>query len=350
MLNQDNYVYDTTESCRIHEESAGCGCASCFPNPNCYCPAGPPGPQGPAGARGPKGDTGCPGPKGDIGYPGPQGTTGPTGPEGARGPKGPKGDPGEKGDLGCPGPAGPRGPQGQIGPQGNPGPDGEQGPQGIPGPDGPIGPEGPEGVQGPQGPQGERGCPGPEGPQGATGPIGPTGTFDPGDAAFNVIGPAGSAAVSIGDDLIFESETLDITVTQGPATVTIENLNTPQVGVAYHDTTDRVVTPKETFLIDFPNNNYLTPGVSMSPDSTLLTVSESGLYMVWLQVSTNASAVHPIRIYLMQNGVEYARYGVNTNAQEILSLQSGDNISAQIFSYLGFTLTVTGRITLMRIA
>ncbi|WP_312280362.1 BclA C-terminal domain-containing protein [Oscillibacter sp.] len=42
---------------------------------------------------------------------------------------------------------------------------------------------------------------------------------------FNVIGTTGTAVLGYGEDLIFESTTLDITVTQGSAIVTIENPN-----------------------------------------------------------------------------------------------------------------------------
>ncbi|MGI6175494.1 MAG: hypothetical protein ACOYJC_04880 [Christensenellales bacterium] len=67
---------------------------------------------------------------------------------------------------------------------------------------------------------GPAGAIGPTGPQGDTGP---TGTFEPGETLFNVIGTTGTAALGFGDELIFESNTLDITVTQGSAIVSIEN-------------------------------------------------------------------------------------------------------------------------------
>jgi len=58
-----------------------------------------------------------------------------------------------------------------------------------------------------------------------TGPTGPTGTLKAGESLFNVIGTTGTAALGFGEELIFESNTLDITVTQGSAIVTIENPN-----------------------------------------------------------------------------------------------------------------------------
>lgn len=95
------------------------------------------------------------------------------------------------------------------------GPTGATGGTGATGPAG--GPIGPTGVQGPTGPTG------PTGGTGSTGPTGATGVFDPGDFLFNVIGTTGTASMEYEDDLIFESSTLDITVSQGSAIVRIEN-------------------------------------------------------------------------------------------------------------------------------
>ncbi|HMM06654.1 MAG TPA: hypothetical protein PKD52_08330 [Clostridiales bacterium] len=75
------------------------------------------------------------------------------------------------------------------------------------------------GITGPTGPTG------PQGDIGPTGPTGPTGTFVPGENLFSVIGTTGTATLGFGEDLIFESTTLDITVTQGSAIVAIENPN-----------------------------------------------------------------------------------------------------------------------------
>ncbi|MGO4375778.1 spore surface glycoprotein BclB, partial [Paenibacillus sp. MCAF20] len=61
------------------------------------------------------------------------------------------------------------------------------------------------------------------GPTGATGPPGPTGGLVPGEFLFNVFGETGSATVGVGENITFESDTLDITVTQGSAIVRIEN-------------------------------------------------------------------------------------------------------------------------------
>ena len=58
---------------------------------------------------------------------------------------------------------GPQGPAGEAGPQGVQGDAGPAGPQGEAGPAGPQGEAGPQGVQGVTGPQGEQGPTGPEG-------------------------------------------------------------------------------------------------------------------------------------------------------------------------------------------
>lgn len=90
---------------------------------------------------------------------------------------------------------------------------------------GDIGPTGATGSTGATGPTGPTGLTGATGPTGDIGPTGPTGEFDSGDMLFNVIGTTGTAVLGYGEDLIFESTTLDITVTQGSAIVTIENPN-----------------------------------------------------------------------------------------------------------------------------
>ncbi|WP_127583759.1 hypothetical protein [Paenibacillus koleovorans] len=89
------------------------------------------------------------------------------------------------------------------------------------GPTGPPGPTGPAG--GPQGPPGPTGPTGPIGPIGPIGPTGATGAFDTESPLFTVLGPSGVATMGVGDNLIFQSSTLDITVAQGSAIITIEN-------------------------------------------------------------------------------------------------------------------------------
>jgi len=81
-----------------------------------------------------------------------------------------------------------------------------------------IGPTGPAGPQGPAGANGQNGQNGLNGLNGATGP---TGAFETGDALFNVNG----ATLGYGDNLILQSDTLDITITPGSVTIDIENPN-----------------------------------------------------------------------------------------------------------------------------
>ncbi len=230
----------------------------------------PPGPMGPAGPQGPIGPMGPQGPQGPIGPTGPQGVQGPVGPEGATGPQG------------IPGPTGPQGPIGPTGPDGASafevaqeegfvgteqewleslvGPEGPQGPMGPTGPDGAsafevaqeegfvgteqewleslVGPEGPQGPMGPTGPDGasafevaqEEGFVGTEqewleslvGPEG---PQGPTGSFDPGGPLFNLLGntaPVGPLEVGYLDNVVFESDTLSITMEPTNARIEVE--------------------------------------------------------------------------------------------------------------------------------
>lgn len=102
------------------------------------------------------------------------------------------------------------------------------------GPTGATGATGPIGITGNTGATGATGSTGATGPgagaTGATGPTGPTGAtgatgqgLEPGTLLFNVIGTTGSAVMSYEDNLIFQSNTLDITVTPGSAVVTIES-------------------------------------------------------------------------------------------------------------------------------
>ena len=88
---------------------------------------------------------------------------------------------------------------------------------------GPTGLAGSTGPTGPAGATGPTGAAGAAGPTGATGATGPTGTFAPGGTLFNVLGPVGSATMALGDNLIFQSSTLDIAVSQGSAIVDIES-------------------------------------------------------------------------------------------------------------------------------
>ncbi|MED3662941.1 collagen-like protein, partial [Ureibacillus terrenus] len=67
------------------------------------------------------------------------------------------------------------------------------------------------------------GTTGPTGPAGPTGPTGPTGVFDPDQDLFFVADGSGNiATMQLGDTLTFLSNTLNITVTDGSATVQIE--------------------------------------------------------------------------------------------------------------------------------
>jgi len=74
---------------------------------------------------------------------------------------------------------------------------------------------------GPQGPTGPTGEPGPAG--GPTGPTGPTGAIEVGALIVDIQGNDGSVVpLNLGDELIFTSNTLDISVSTGSAIVNIE--------------------------------------------------------------------------------------------------------------------------------
>ena len=122
------------------------------------------------------------------------------------------------------GPTGPTGTTGPTGATGATGPTGVTGADGVTGPTGPTGADGATGPTGPTGADGATGPTGPTGANGATGPTGATGAFDTGETLFNVLGPVGTATVGFGESLIFQSTTLDITVTEGSAIVTIEDI------------------------------------------------------------------------------------------------------------------------------
>ena len=190
----------------------------------------PPGPMGPAGPQGPIGPMGPQGPQGPIGPTGPQGVQGPVGPEGATGPQG------------IPGPTGPQGPIGPTGPDGASAFEVAQ-EEGFVGTEQEwleslVGPEGPQGPMGPTGPDGasafevaqEEGFVGTEqewleslvGPEG---PQGPTGSFDPGGPLFNLLGntaPVGPLEVGYLDNVVFESDTLSITMEPTNARIEVE--------------------------------------------------------------------------------------------------------------------------------
>ena len=121
-------------------------------------------------------------------------------------------------EVGPTGPTGPTGADGATGPSGPTGADGATGPTGATGADGATGPSGPTGADGVTGPTGPTGADGATGP---TGPTGSTGTFDPGDTLFNINGNGGPVPVGFGDDVFFESGTLQVDITGSPATVKI---------------------------------------------------------------------------------------------------------------------------------
>jgi hypothetical protein len=189
----------------------------------------------------------------------PTGPTGATGATGATGPgAGPVGATGPQGPIGAQGPAGPLGPQGAQGPAGASGSSGAQGP---------AGPAGSNGAQGPAGPSGSNGAQGPAGPVGPQGPQG-------------IQGPAGSGGF------------IDYAY--------IYNVG-PQVIALQAD-------------IPFDTNGPLTSGISHTPSSTTVLLTNAGTYLV----NWSVSGVEPNQFTVFLNGAPVAgsTYGSGAGTQQ----------------------------------
>ncbi len=177
-------------------------------------------------------------------------------PQGPTGPQGPQGPQGVPGLTGAQGEVGPQGPQGIAGAVGATGPIGPQGLQGIQGEVGPTGPAGPQGIAGavgatgPTGPQGLQGVQGLIGPTGPTGPQGITPTFAYGGILDNT------------------SETLTLTsgvISEIPLTVAL-------------------------------------PSDNVSVGTSLLTINESGVYLIEYRVSGTADTAGDYTVSITNNG------------------------------------------------
>jgi hypothetical protein len=184
---------------------------------------GPPGSQGPIGSQGISGERGFIGPQGPPGPQGPQGSQGTMGPAGEQGPIGLTGSQGPQGVEG------PMGPQGGIGPQG---PEGPMGPQGIEGAEGPQGLVGPSGIQGTQGIQG---IPGPIGPQGIQGSQGLAGRSTINSYIYGSNNTIGLTRYDPGSNIVFEKSdypTLNMTNNNISGIITIDNSGTYMIDLA----------------------------------------------------------------------------------------------------------------------
>ncbi len=253
-------------------------------------PQGPTGPQGAQGPQGVPGLTGATGAQGEMGPIGPQGLIGPSGPQGIQGEVGPTGPTGPQGIAGAVGPIGPTGPQGLQGIQGEVGPTGPTGPQGIAGAVGATGPTGPQGLQGVQGLIG---------PTGPTGPQGITPTFAYGGILDNT------------------SETL--TLTSG-------------------------VNSGIPLTVALPSDN-------VSVGTSLLTINESGAYLIEYRVSGTADTAGDYTVSITNNGTTVSGSEITKTLAAgeeadfigtfVANLVAGDNVALAIQNTLDGTFTLS---------
>lgn len=165
---------------------------------------------------------------------------------------------------------------------------------------GPTGPQGPEGPQGPRGPQGSAGIEGPQGPKGEKGATGTTATAT-----------TASAKSIPGEYELYE----------------------------------------ETTLHPFPDAQIILPGIEVNAADTKFTVSEDGVYMVWLSLDTGASATRPLRLRLKLNDQDIFGSGGSIEYHDVLMLTAGDTLSLGITAYYEGVYTIDeGQIIIVRLS
>ena len=247
------------------------------------------------GNAGPTGPTGPNGPQGDSGQEGPQGATGATGTTGVQGPAGPTG---VTGAMGAQGPTGPTGGTGATGAQG---PTGSTGATGATGAQGPTGSTGGTGATGAQGPTGSTGVTGATGAQGPTGPTGATGATGP-------TGPTGSVA---------------------------------SYGYIYTTAGAGVLGGAD---VPFSNNGPLS-NITHAANSTIITVSNAGTYLISYSVNIMTGVGSAIAVAV--NGTVDVSTQVPSlvatgeiGGSVVLTLAAGDVITLRNNSAVPLTLTL----------
>lgn len=273
--------------------------------------------------------------------------SGPTGSTGAQGPAGPQGP------IGPTGATGPQGSVGPVGPQGAVGPTGTTGPQGDVGPAGPQGTTGPAGTTGSQGPTGATGLQGALGP---TGLQGPTGTFDPGETLFTVIGPNGFANIAFEDELTFESSTLDITVTPGSAIVDIEapaasNGLNAFGGIYNNAVTTTPISADMPAIVQMPFTTG-SKNVSYATENSI-TLNEAGVYLILYSMYPRFTTAATLTFVVRSSGINIVPststitvtatvpYSVNYTANIVAALSAGAVIDMAVISSVDQTMTFT---------
>ncbi len=161
------------------------------------------------------------------------------------------------------------------------------------GPTGPTGPTGPQGPAGPAGgPAGPAGATGAAGADGATGPAGPTGPTGP-----NVTATSAYAASSRGD------------------VVSVILGGTP---------------------VPLPDNQLLSPGITVNGANDTFTVNETGRYQISYKITTATPLIGGSRLMINgapNNASDIApSLSLNRFASDILvDLTAGDRISLQMY-------------------
>lgn len=210
-------------------------------------------------------------------------------------------------------------------------------PSGSPGPKGDPGCPGPKGDTGAIGPQGLMGATepiGPAGATGATGDAGPTGPTDPqGDE-----GPAGASAYEVAVEEGFsgtEAEWLASLVgptgpvgPQGP-------ILTPVIGYASNNAQPSIPITLTGTAIPLPDNQNLSPEITVDGTDTVFTISQDGLYRITYSINIVTPKV--IAAYLLVNGTPNDDSLIDSGAAIA-------HLSSDIF------LTVSGTTTILLIS
>ena len=221
-----------------------------------------------------------------------------------------------------------------------------------------IGPTGPAGPQGPAGANGQNGQNGLNGLNGATGP---TGAFETGDALFNVNG----ATLGYGDNLILQSDTLDITITPGSVTIDIENPNItgptgpagpqgdtgpagPQGDIgptgpsvtansmsALNTTGGPITVVTGGAPVSLPSNQYLDD-FTANGENDEFTVPQTGTYLVSYNISLATALAVSSQVLLnnaaLAGSIVAPTAAVSTlNASVIANLTANDTLRLQLF-------------------
>ena len=224
-------------------------------------------------------------------------STGPTGPQGIQGVEGPTGPQGIQGVEGHTGPQGIQGVEGHTGPQGIQGMEGPTGPQGIQGIQGVEGPTGPQGIQGMEGPTGPQGIQGIQGVEGHTGPTGPQGLQ-------GIQGVTG-AGVSINSMCALNAQHSTISIVTGGTAISLPDYH---VLDSYH----------------------------VNAGSTVFTIPQTGIYLVWYRISVTAGCSLSSRIWYNGIALPGSTIAPSTNISiyenmQLAQFNTNDTLSLQLF-------------------